>query len=753
MEASYPTDYEVTCVTEPIAKTSDNQEAPTPPLSHAREGLVCIALLLIAFAVSCVARSMWATKVQSFRFINDEMLYWNMAHSLWQQGRLLYHGVPITFVNILYPIFLAPLTAIVDVADAFYASKILGSILISTAAFPAYLIGKRLLRGHRGGLIVAIAALCAPEMIFSALMLTEVVFFPLSLWFCYALVCYLDIDISHHKQRLIFLAAMAPFALVLFLSKTSSIFLPFSFGLLLIVETWIDRDWKWEGIQRIGVYGGMFVLFYFIYHLSFIFANGLNVGTATELGTLVQYFHSFDQIPYTFVCVLLYLMVFTVSVLFFPAILPLTHYQDYPLQRKKLILYTLIAAIIGSLIIVLTISLKEDYPDYQPRIHLRYLFPIFFLMFPLACDALLHFSPLGKGKATALSLAVLLFPYLYINTSARNLILYDAPSRSLIRYMQSSALDDFNTYALLRFVVVLACLAFAWLRSLDKHPKALTAALCCAIFCFGIASAAEMYTYAAPDLTSYQQQLVSEATTVGNYLQQHEGNVLLLCHEPRGDAMLEPYLGRPYYLLWEGESEWHNYLWSNGREVQLANSPIPVHVQYSSYAMRPHLPTIDYILLSGAQSQTTLDPNSLLRIDLDTSVYKLYRVLNPTRLTPQSTLSGPVANEPFAASHRVRWRWGEDELPADRELLLELDCSLEVAPENEAWTLCIELGEHSDQRFDIPLTALRSRPQQLVRVPDGALFYDIKLTVLDAFGEVQPMRIHSYSLRSLKPKA
>ena len=753
MDTAHPPEYEVPNPARAAASVEVTEHISSQPQSSSREAIGCLLLLLVAFVVSCVFRSSWATKVQSFRFINDEMLYWNMAHSLWQQGRLLYHGVPITFVNILYPLVLAPLTAIVDVAEAFYATKILGSILISTAAFPAYLIGKRLLHGHRGGLLVAIAALCAPEMIFSALMLTEVVFFPVSLWFCYAVVCYLDIDPALHRKRCIHLASMALFALVLFLSKTSSIFLPFSFGLLLIVETWLDRDWKWEGLWRIGIYGGMFVLFYFIYHISFIIANGLQVGTTNELGTLVQYFNSFDQIPYTILCVLLYLMVFAVSVLFFPAILPLIHYQDFPPERKKLILYTLIAAIIGSLIIVLTISLKEDYPDYQPRIHLRYLFPIFFLMLPMACDALLHFSAEGKGKALAISLAVLLFPYLYINTSARNLILYDAPSRSLVRFMQSTSLDDFNTYMLLRLGVVLAFLIFAWLRSLNKRPVMLTALLCCSYFGFGIASSGEMYNYAVPDLTSYQQQLVREATLVGNYLQKHEGNVLLLCHEPRGDAMLEPYLGRPYYLLWEGESEWHDYLWSTGREAQLALRPVPVHVQYSTYAMRPHLPTVDYVLLSGTQAQTTLDPDSLLRIELDTSVYKLYRVLNPTRLTPQSTLSGPVANEPFASSHRLRWRWSEDELPADRELLLELDCSLKEAPENDPWTLCIELGANFEQRIDLPLTALRSRPQQLIRVPDGALFYDIKLTVLDASGEVQPMRVHSYSLRRLKPRA
>lgn len=708
-----------------------------------RAGLIVLAFFLLSGFV----RSQLAANVRSFRFINDEMLYWNMAHSLWQQGRLLYHGVPITFVNLLYPLFLAPLTAIGDVAEAFAASKILGSLLISSAVFPAYLIGRRLLKGRFWPLCLALISLLVPEMIFSALMLTEVVFYPLALWFCYLVVRYLDVDTANHRRRLALIAFMALFALLLFLSKTSSIFLPFSFGLFLIVEAWLDDDLKWRGLQRIGLYGGLFLFVYLFFNIAFIFGNQLSANTATELNTLVQYFSLIEQVPYVLLCTLLYLIVFTISAFFFPVVLPLLHYRDYAPQRRKLALYTLIALIVGSLIIVLTISLKEDYPDYQPRIHLRYLFPIIFLWLPLGIEAITSFHRRDKGWLLGGLSALVLFPYLYLNTSAHSLILYDAPSRALLQLAKNSDLDFINGYALIRFLAVLAILLFAWLLSRDRHRSLLCVLLLAAYGGFGIASGAVLQKHVAPELTSYQQSLVAEATAIGNYLQEHDGNILLFTKEPRGDAMLEPYLGRPYYLLWQGEKEFHDYLWQEGSRADLGERKLPIHVQYSTYNMRPHLESIRYLLVSGGPFQTHFLEESMRLIELDTEVFKLYELAEPQYLYPQATLSGPLAKEPMVEEHRLRWLPAE--LPESRQLLLELDIELEEDPPEDGLTLRISDGETAET---LTLTKKRSRQSRMLTLPEDAEFFDLWVEVLDGDEQRCKHRIHSYKMRILQPK-
>ena len=208
--------------------------------------------------------------------------------------------------------------------------------------------------------------------------------------------------------------------------------------------------------------------------------------------------------------------------------------------------------------------------------------------------------------------------------------------------------------------------------------------------------------------------------------------------------MLEPYLGRPYYFLWEGEKEWHDYLWHEGLSVDLSNDPVPVHVQYSAYNQRPHLNEISYLLVSGKPFQTHFLADSIELIEeVETDTFKLYKILDPSKLHPQQTMSGPGSNNKQVESHQIRAR------SINQQMLLEFELELAVdfIPEQQ-WQIVIEGAVDT---VYIPLTKTRSKYEQILDLPGDEPYLDLTITV-QADEILSKHQLNSYNIRALNPK-
>ena len=107
----------------------------------------------------------------------DELRYWEAARSLSEGDGLSIRGGDYGYGPV-YPAVLAPLIALLTVSGAFLAAKLLNAVLFALAAVPVYFLARRVV-GHPWALGVSVLAVSAPVAVYTGLILTESVTYPL----------------------------------------------------------------------------------------------------------------------------------------------------------------------------------------------------------------------------------------------------------------------------------------------------------------------------------------------------------------------------------------------------------------------------------------------------------------------------------------------------------------------------------------------------------------------------------------------
>ena len=123
----------------------------------------------------------------------DELVYSNLAKSFAATGHFALRGVPTTLGYAKgYPVLISPWYALFgDVPRAYDAIRIFDSILMSTAAVPAYFVARRL-AGARWALFAALLSVAIPPMLYTSVVMTENAFYPAFMFFVWALVAALE---------------------------------------------------------------------------------------------------------------------------------------------------------------------------------------------------------------------------------------------------------------------------------------------------------------------------------------------------------------------------------------------------------------------------------------------------------------------------------------------------------------------------------------------------------------------------------
>ncbi len=109
----------------------------------------------------------------------DEIVYSELAKSFAAHGHFLVRGVPSNGYGFVYPVMIAPAWWLfAAIPDAYRAAKVIDSVVMSLTAVPAYFLARRLLPS---GLSLAAAALTVlvPSMLYTGMLMTENVFYPL----------------------------------------------------------------------------------------------------------------------------------------------------------------------------------------------------------------------------------------------------------------------------------------------------------------------------------------------------------------------------------------------------------------------------------------------------------------------------------------------------------------------------------------------------------------------------------------------
>jgi hypothetical protein len=130
-------------------------------------------------AVSTLLRFWGGVQVESPWIMPDEVIYAELAESLYREGRFEVLGQPAEFLSLVYPALFGLLLSLGDLEAGYYWTKLAQSFVMSLAAVPVYLWARPL--ASRGWALAAAGlTLAIPGLAYSGLLMTEVVFYPVT---------------------------------------------------------------------------------------------------------------------------------------------------------------------------------------------------------------------------------------------------------------------------------------------------------------------------------------------------------------------------------------------------------------------------------------------------------------------------------------------------------------------------------------------------------------------------------------------
>ncbi len=150
------------------------------------------AWLAAIVTASALVRGWLARGMPAPYIFVDELVYWELARSLAENGSYSVRGVPTSGYSLLYPALLAPVHWATDALPTAYGlAKALNALVMSLAAVPAWLLARRV-AGRFLSLLAAALAVALPSLAYTATLVTENLFYPLALVFAWTLVRVLE---------------------------------------------------------------------------------------------------------------------------------------------------------------------------------------------------------------------------------------------------------------------------------------------------------------------------------------------------------------------------------------------------------------------------------------------------------------------------------------------------------------------------------------------------------------------------------
>jgi Dolichyl-phosphate-mannose-protein mannosyltransferase len=137
------------------------------------------AVVAALVAVSTLLRWWAASRVPTPWIVPDEVIYAKLGQSLYADGSFELLGEPTRFYSLLFPALIGLPLSLDDLALGYDLLKPLQALVMSLAAVPVYLWGRSLV-SKWWALAAAALTLTIPGLAYSGLVMTEVLFYPVS---------------------------------------------------------------------------------------------------------------------------------------------------------------------------------------------------------------------------------------------------------------------------------------------------------------------------------------------------------------------------------------------------------------------------------------------------------------------------------------------------------------------------------------------------------------------------------------------
>ncbi|MDX6508185.1 MAG: Dolichyl-phosphate-mannose-protein mannosyltransferase, partial [Gaiellaceae bacterium] len=142
-----------------------------------RAGLTLALPALVG--ASTLGHWLLARRVEGLWIMPDEAIYAERALALWRHGSLpILHGRGVGY-GLLYPVVAGLPLAVGSLGRGLASLRLLQSLVMSLAAVPVFLYGRRLMPAPYA-LAAAALTVCSPLLLYAGFVMTEVLFYPLA---------------------------------------------------------------------------------------------------------------------------------------------------------------------------------------------------------------------------------------------------------------------------------------------------------------------------------------------------------------------------------------------------------------------------------------------------------------------------------------------------------------------------------------------------------------------------------------------
>jgi hypothetical protein len=161
-----------------VSTTAAPTAAETITLPRALARRLALPLLFVAATAYHFLQSRGHATPSIF---DDELLYAKLSQAIAAGDGLSIRGEHFFFPAPLAPLVQAPAWLLGSMPDAFAAAKLLNAAVMSTAAFPAYWLARRIVRPSFA-LLTAAGAVATPAMLYHAYLMSEALAYPIFLF-------------------------------------------------------------------------------------------------------------------------------------------------------------------------------------------------------------------------------------------------------------------------------------------------------------------------------------------------------------------------------------------------------------------------------------------------------------------------------------------------------------------------------------------------------------------------------------------
>ena len=334
------------------------------------DGYVIFAIY-VAFTVFHFVCANFAKTMETYP---DELIYYEVSRGIRDGSGISFRNIPFGFQKIAYSLIILPAFLFTDGAIRNLIISLLNSILMTSSIIPIWSISKTLRLNTFFRYILITQTILWPDMFFSMTFISENLYWPLLLFF-------IDVwlkSINSKKYYYSIISGIICFLCYLCKEIALAILLAYIlFEFLHIAHDILENKNLKSAFNKNRITKLLLFLLSFAVLLiltKIFFFNGVK-NLYYEIGIspkLTKY--SFLYILYGFT---VYCMAIMAVTFFFPIVYPALHFKNIERTARDLFLFIGLVLIIITMAVSYLVMAREDLGHEIPRIHLRYIAPLF----------------------------------------------------------------------------------------------------------------------------------------------------------------------------------------------------------------------------------------------------------------------------------------------------------------------------------------------------------------------------------------